>query len=319
MTTCCSTQPSSRQLHIRPRWKTRNCPGRLLPESESLLVREDRRCNQARASRRVPFQRRSFPPDLQKIRDYIDAADRAGDTIVARLTDDAASAPAGGNACSPRWTISQQAHPCGVSRTLRACDSHSGPPALCKLLRARALGRGACDIFVNGFETRKPMEGEHLMRTRVFAALLAAAVAGTAGACSDAPAPTQPAAITVPVQFETGRHARDAHNHRTHLTGDAERPVPNDSKAQGQAIFQVSDDGSEIGFKLMVANIENVTQAHIHCCADTEGTAASSCGSIPRRRRSSLFQDVLRVCSRKADHAVVAGRSLGRRVAQRAA
>jgi hypothetical protein len=68
-------------------------------------------------------------------------------------------------------------------------------------------------------------------------------------------------------------HTGSAHNHRTHLTGDAERPVPNDSQAQGQAIFQVGDDGGDIGFKLIVANIENVTQAHIHCCADTDGTA----------------------------------------------
>jgi hypothetical protein len=111
------------------------------------------------------------------------------------------------------------------------------------------------------------------MRTRVIAALLAVGVAGAAGACSDAPAPTQPAGITVPVQVQTDMHAGDAHNHRTHLTGDAERPAPNDSQGQGQAIFQVSDDGSEIRFKLMVANIENVTQAHIHCCANTEGTA----------------------------------------------
>ena len=49
--------------------------------------------------------------------------------------------------------------------------------------------------------------------------------------------------------------------------------MPNDSLAQGQANFKVSDDGSEIRFKLIVANIENVTQAHIHCCASTEGTA----------------------------------------------
>jgi hypothetical protein len=111
------------------------------------------------------------------------------------------------------------------------------------------------------------------MRTRVFAALLVAGVAGMAGACSDAPAPTQPAAITVPVQFQTGMHAGETRNHRTHLTGDAERPLPNDSQAQGQAIFQVSDDGTEIRYKLIVANIQNVTQAHIHCCADSENSA----------------------------------------------
>jgi CHRD domain len=112
------------------------------------------------------------------------------------------------------------------------------------------------------------------MCTRVFAALLVAGIAGAAGACSsNAPSPTQPTAVTVPVQIQAAMHAGDAHNHDTHLTGAAERPVPNDSQAQGQAIFQVSDDGSEIQYKLIVANIENVTQAHIHCCANTEGTA----------------------------------------------
>jgi len=112
------------------------------------------------------------------------------------------------------------------------------------------------------------------MRNRVFAALLAAAVAGAVGACSKAPAPTQPAAVTVPVQFATatGADAGASDNHQTHLTGDAERPTPNDSSAQGQAVFQVNADGSAIHYQLLVGNIENVTQAHIHCCATTEGT-----------------------------------------------
>ncbi len=111
------------------------------------------------------------------------------------------------------------------------------------------------------------------MRIRFFVAVLAAAVAVAGSACSDAPAPTQPAAISVPLQVQTEMHAGEAHNHRTHLTGDAERPTPNDSTAQGQAIFQVSRDGSEIQFKLIASNIDNVTQAHIHCCANAEGTA----------------------------------------------
>ncbi len=49
--------------------------------------------------------------------------------------------------------------------------------------------------------------------------------------------------------------------------------MPNDSKGQGQAIFQVNREGTEIRFKLIASNIENVTQAHIHCCANSEGTA----------------------------------------------
>ena len=52
-------------------------------------------------------------------------------------------------------------------------------------------------------------------------------------------------------------------NFRAHLSGDEEVP-PADTRAQGQAIFQLSADGTELSFKLIVANIENVTMAHIH-------------------------------------------------------
>ena len=129
------------------------------------------------------------------------------------------------------------------------------------------------------------------MRTRLFAALLVAGVAGASGACSsDASSPTQPSAITVPVQFQaSAMHAGDAHNHRTHLTGAAERPNPNDSQAQGQAIFQVSADGSEIQYQVIVANIENVTQAHIHCCANSEGTAGIVVWLYPSAPPSQLI------------------------------
>jgi len=56
-------------------------------------------------------------------------------------------------------------------------------------------------------------------------------------------------------------------NYRTHLKGDNEVPPPGvviETNAQGQAIFQLSPDGSELSYKLIVANIENVFQAHIH-------------------------------------------------------
>jgi hypothetical protein len=53
-------------------------------------------------------------------------------------------------------------------------------------------------------------------------------------------------------------------NFRTHLTGDEEVPA-NESLAQGQAIFKVTDPG--LAFRLNVANIENVFAAHIHCGA----------------------------------------------------
>jgi hypothetical protein len=48
-----------------------------------------------------------------------------------------------------------------------------------------------------------------------------------------------------------------------HLSGSNEVPA-NDSRATGQAIFQLSRDGQSISYRLIVANIENVTMAHIH-------------------------------------------------------
>lgn len=50
---------------------------------------------------------------------------------------------------------------------------------------------------------------------------------------------------------------------RAHLSGDQEVP-PVETRATGQAIFKLSKDGSELTYKLIVANIENVTMAHIH-------------------------------------------------------
>jgi hypothetical protein len=44
----------------------------------------------------------------------------------------------------------------------------------------------------------------------------------------------------------------------------AQEVPANDSLARGQAVFRVSADGTSIHYRLIVANIENVTQAHIH-------------------------------------------------------
>jgi CHRD domain len=53
---------------------------------------------------------------------------------------------------------------------------------------------------------------------------------------------------------------------RAVLSGGDEVP-PRDTGARGVAIFRLSADGSELGFRLVVANIENVVAAHIHCGA----------------------------------------------------
>ncbi len=105
------------------------------------------------------------------------------------------------------------------------------------------------------------------MRINPLVAVLAVAVAGACGK-----APTAPESFSLPVQVTTGEAAAasaashtasNSPQHHTHLTGQNEVPA-RDSKGQGQAIFRIAPDGQSITYKLNVANIENVTQSHIH-------------------------------------------------------
>jgi hypothetical protein len=73
---------------------------------------------------------------------------------------------------------------------------------------------------------------------------------GQAAGLAGPAAPTS-AAVSVPLNF------------RTHLNGRDEVPV-RETRAQGQATFQVQKDGVTIEYKLIASNIDNVTQAHIH-------------------------------------------------------
>jgi CHRD domain len=50
------------------------------------------------------------------------------------------------------------------------------------------------------------------------------------------------------------------------LSGDQEVPA-RDTQAVGVATFKLSEDGTALGFKVNVANIDNVVAAHIHCGA----------------------------------------------------
>ncbi len=60
-----------------------------------------------------------------------------------------------------------------------------------------------------------------------------------------------------------GAASADSRNFVAHLTGGDEVPL-RDTLATGQAFFQVSKDGSEIRYRLIVANIDNVVASHIH-------------------------------------------------------
>jgi hypothetical protein len=106
------------------------------------------------------------------------------------------------------------------------------------------------------------------MRKLVLTALSAA----VACACSEAGrTPTAPSTLTAPLVVQSAQPDGIAKNHRTHLSGDQENlavapgaPTPADSQAQGQAIFQISDDKSSVDYKLIASNIDNAFMAHIH-------------------------------------------------------
>lgn len=81
------------------------------------------------------------------------------------------------------------------------------------------------------------------------------------GACADVePSPIASDSFVVPV-FATGPSGESG-NLVAHLSGDEEVPA-NESRAQGQAIFHVNADGT-LGYKLIVANLENLWMSHIH-------------------------------------------------------
>jgi hypothetical protein len=53
-----------------------------------------------------------------------------------------------------------------------------------------------------------------------------------------------------------------------HLSGDEELPVPRETDARGLALYLSNRGETEIKFTILVARIENVVMAHIHCGAD---------------------------------------------------
>ncbi|MFL5488073.1 MAG: CHRD domain-containing protein [Gemmatimonadaceae bacterium] len=98
---------------------------------------------------------------------------------------------------------------------------------------------------------------------------LGAIAALLVGCTSDKPVPTA-FEVRAPL-FVVGGN-RDF-NLGTHLAGDEEAfvpatpggPTPADSRAQGEAIFRVNADGTNVDFRLIASNIDNVIMSHIHC------------------------------------------------------
>lgn len=76
-------------------------------------------------------------------------------------------------------------------------------------------------------------------------------------------AATMSLAVGVATVSTTAGASEHGRNFSVHLVGAEEVPAV-DTRATGQAVFHVDKDGSALHYRLIVANIEDVLQAHIH-------------------------------------------------------
>jgi hypothetical protein len=83
-------------------------------------------------------------------------------------------------------------------------------------------------------------------------------VAAAATGCSD-----RQSAATEPMAVRVYALTVGSGNFGTHLSGAEETP-PKPTLAQGQAVFRLSEDGTELSYRIIVADIENATMSHIH-------------------------------------------------------
>ena len=77
------------------------------------------------------------------------------------------------------------------------------------------------------------------------------------------PIPPQIALFTALI-VSVGTVAAQPQNFVAHLSG-GEEVSSVDTKATGQVKLQLDKSGTELAYKLIVANIVDVKQAHIHC------------------------------------------------------
>jgi hypothetical protein len=84
---------------------------------------------------------------------------------------------------------------------------------------------------------------------------------------SNVPNPTAPLVVPILENGQGQSPNANGGNYGTPLSpGEEVMPagVINTSDARGNAIFQLSADGTELSYQLIVANVSNVFQAHIH-------------------------------------------------------
>ena len=104
--------------------------------------------------------------------------------------------------------------------------------------------------------------------SRLVALLLACAL--VVSCTGNTSSPTAPVSVPVFNQSTAASPSASGGHHGTPLSADEEvmpAGVVNTSRARGSAIFQINEAQTAITYQLIVANIENVFQAHIHRAA----------------------------------------------------
>lgn len=81
--------------------------------------------------------------------------------------------------------------------------------------------------------------------------------------CADAEPPTALSPDAAVASMHGAGPGAVSHQFIAPMSGDQEVPAA-DTRARGQATFTLSSDGSELSYRLVVANLHNVTMAHIH-------------------------------------------------------
>ena len=99
---------------------------------------------------------------------------------------------------------------------------------------------------------------------RLLAAVLAPVVVVAVAGCAER-TPTDPQQIVVPIRISEARSPNAPAEDHFHATASGREEVPpNDSRGRATATFKLSEDGTSLSYRLIVANIENATQSHIH-------------------------------------------------------
>jgi CHRD domain-containing protein len=124
-----------------------------------------------------------------------------------------------------------------------------------------------------------------LMKRHVPCALLLLVCSACMQDASQSTNPTGPSPVNPLVTPAASSAVSVPLNFRAHLTGHEVVPAV-ETRAQGQAVLQVSADGTALYYLVTASNIENVTGAHIHLGAAGAGgpNVAFLLGPLPPAR-----------------------------------